>query len=187
MKLVVILGPQAVGKMTVGQELEKITGLKLFHNHMTIELVRNFFSVHGSAEGKRLNNLFRQEIFEAVAKSDLPGLIFTYMFGFGIPSEYDYINSIIKLFEGHNAKTCVVELYADYDVRIERNKTENRLLNKPSKRDIQKSDELFRNVEAAYRLNSIDGEKPFENYLKIDNTNLQPYETAVKIKEIFYL
>jgi hypothetical protein len=76
MKLVIIFGPQAVGKMTVGYELEKITDLKLFHNHMTIELVSPFFS-YGSDEGKRLVNLFRQEIFEAVAKSDLEGLIFT--------------------------------------------------------------------------------------------------------------
>ena len=44
MKFVIIVGPHAVGKMTVGQELEKITGLKLFHNHMTIELVSPFFS-----------------------------------------------------------------------------------------------------------------------------------------------
>ena len=43
MKLVLLFGPQAVGKMTVGQELAKITGLKLFHNHMTIDLVSNFF------------------------------------------------------------------------------------------------------------------------------------------------
>ena len=34
-KLIVIMGPQAVGKMTVGQELVKMTGLKLFHNHVT--------------------------------------------------------------------------------------------------------------------------------------------------------
>lgn len=31
MKLVVILSPQAVRKMTVGQELQKLTGLRLFH------------------------------------------------------------------------------------------------------------------------------------------------------------
>ena len=36
-KLVLITGPQAVGKMTVGQELTKITNLKLFHNHMSID------------------------------------------------------------------------------------------------------------------------------------------------------
>lgn len=33
MKLVLIFGDGAVGKMTVGQELMKITGLRLFHNH----------------------------------------------------------------------------------------------------------------------------------------------------------
>ena len=37
MKFVFIIGSQAVGKMTVGQELMKITDLRLFHNHMTIE------------------------------------------------------------------------------------------------------------------------------------------------------
>jgi shikimate kinase len=32
MKFIIIFGPQAVGKMTVGHELEKTTKLKLFHN-----------------------------------------------------------------------------------------------------------------------------------------------------------
>ena len=67
--------------MTVGQELAKRTGLKLFHNHMTIDLVANFFD-YSSREGKRLVSLFRQEIFQAVASSDLPGLIFTYVWAF---------------------------------------------------------------------------------------------------------
>lgn len=42
-KLILIIGPQAVGKMAVGQELSKITGYKLFYNHMTIEMVRLIF------------------------------------------------------------------------------------------------------------------------------------------------
>jgi shikimate kinase len=37
MKLVILFGPPAVGKMTVGQQLANLTGFKLFHNHMTIE------------------------------------------------------------------------------------------------------------------------------------------------------
>lgn len=65
MKLVLIFDPQAVGKMTIGQELAKVTDLKLFHNHMTIDLVGHFFG-YGTTEGKRLVNLFRQEIFEEV-------------------------------------------------------------------------------------------------------------------------
>lgn len=37
MKLLFLIGNAAVGKMTVVQELMKITELRLFHNHMTIE------------------------------------------------------------------------------------------------------------------------------------------------------
>jgi shikimate kinase len=56
MKLVILFGPPAVGKMTVGQELAKATGLKLFHYHVTIELVLNFFEF-GTKEFSRLNSL----------------------------------------------------------------------------------------------------------------------------------
>lgn len=33
MNLIVLIGSGAVGKMTVGQELMKITDYRLFHNH----------------------------------------------------------------------------------------------------------------------------------------------------------
>ena len=186
--LVVIFGAQAVGKMTVGQELAAITGFKLLHNHMTIDLVDNFFSPFYTKEGEYLNNLFRREIFEAVAKSDLPGLVFTYMFEFDLQSEYDYINSIVELFKANGAeKICFVELTADRIVRLERNKTENRLLHKPTKRDIKRSEELIEIIEAKHRLVSKKDEKPFENYYKIDNTNTEPAEAAAMIKHHFGL
>jgi len=43
MKLVIIFGAGAVGKMTVGQELMKITDLRLYHGHMDIEPVIEIF------------------------------------------------------------------------------------------------------------------------------------------------
>ena len=51
--LVIILGPHAVGKMTVGQELAKITDLRLFHNHMSIELARKLFAPSGKSPESR--------------------------------------------------------------------------------------------------------------------------------------
>jgi len=189
MKLVIILGPPSVGKMTVGQTLADLTGLKLFHNHMISELVRQFVPVYGvgSADGKRLKNLFTQEILETIARSDLLGLIFTNMFNFDNPKSHKDIQAIIDLYESHGAKTCVVELFADLDVRIERNKTDNRLLHKPSKRDIVFSENLNRQIESEQRLSSHDGEQPFANYLKINNTQLSPEKVAEIIKETFFL
>ena len=67
MKLIIIFGPHAVGKMTVGQELAKITDLKLFHNHMTIDIVSDLFS-NVPKERSRLIALFRDEIFKDFLK-----------------------------------------------------------------------------------------------------------------------
>jgi shikimate kinase len=77
-KIIIITGPQAVGKMTIGRELSKITDLKLFHNHMTIDLVSNFFD-YSTDEAKKLVKLFREEILESISSSDLGGVIFTYI------------------------------------------------------------------------------------------------------------
>ena len=43
MKLMILIGNCAAGKMTVGQELTKITPFRLFHNHMMIEPVLEVF------------------------------------------------------------------------------------------------------------------------------------------------
>ena len=72
MKLLILIGDSAVGKMTVGQELTKITPFRLFHNHMMIEPVLEIF---GAFDGGVIQRL-REVIFEEFAKSDHYGMIF---------------------------------------------------------------------------------------------------------------
>ena len=83
MKLVFLIGSGAVGKMTVGQELMKQTGLRLFRNHMMIEPVLELF---GSFNGEVIQEL-RRVIFEQFAKSNAYGMIFTYMWAFDMQSD----------------------------------------------------------------------------------------------------
>ncbi len=186
MKLVVIFGPHAVGKMTVGQELAKITELKLFHNHMTIDVVSDLFERMPQERG-RLTELFRREVFNAYSKSDEYGMIFTYMWAFDCQSDWDYIETVETLFRSRGAEVYFVELEADFDQRIERNKTENRLRNKPTKRNLARSEEIFRSLEAKYRLNSLANEIKKENYIRINNTALPPAAAAAMIKVAFRL
>ena len=184
-KLVIIIGPHAVGKMTVGQELAKITDLRLFHNHMSIELTRKLF-LREEKEWSVLNETIRKTVFELFAKGDFPGLIFTYMCAFDLQSEFDYLQNLIDLFQSKGADCYVVELCADFEERLVRNKSENRLLHKESKRDLAWSEAEMRKTSEKYRLNSYEGETlPFENYLKIDNTHLPPDEVARRICEHF--
>ncbi|WP_291759145.1 AAA family ATPase [Lysinibacillus sp. UBA5990] len=186
MKLVLIFGPQAVGKMTVGQELAKITGLKLFHNHMTIDLVSHFFD-YGTKEGKRLVNLFRQEIFEEVSASQLYGLIFTYVWAFDFQEDWDYVKQVAELFEYKGGMVYYVELEAALEERLQRNKGTNRLEHKPSKRDLIWSEQdLLTSIEK-YRMNSVDGEIQFPNYIKINSTNLGAEDVAKMVQEKFRL
>ena len=181
MKLVVLIGNSSVGKMTVGQELMKITDLRLFHNHMSIEPVIEIF-------GKRNNavvNDFRWSVFKNFAKSDNYGLIFTFMWAFDQKSDWKYINKIRRIFR--KADIYYIELVASQKVRLERNGTENRLKNKASKRDLEVSNNRLINDDKKYRLESFDGEIKFKNYIKIDNSNLSAEEVAKMIKEKFSL
>ena len=183
MKLLFMIGNGAVGKMTVGQELMKLTGLRLFHNHMTIEPVIEIF---GQYNGQVISRL-REVIFEEFAKSDCYGMIFTYMWAFDQQADWDYIEHVKSIFEPYNTEFYYVELVASREVRLERNITENRLQNKASKRDIEMSNQRLINADAKYRLESLDGEIPFDNYIKIDNSNLSPEEVAKIIQEKFNL
>ena len=183
MKLLFMIGNAAVGKMTVGQELMKITGLRLFHNHMTIEPVIEIF---GQFNPVAINRL-RHVIFEEFAKSDNYGMIFTYMWAFDWKSDWDYIEAVKSIFKPYNTKFYYVELVASQKIRLERNVTENRLKHKAAKRDIEASNQRLLEDDALARLESIDGEISFENYIKIDNTNLAPNVVAQMIKERFHL
>jgi shikimate kinase len=46
MKFLWIIGDAAVGKMTVGQELAKITDLRLFHNQLNYRKISNNRLLH---------------------------------------------------------------------------------------------------------------------------------------------
>lgn len=188
MKLVLIFGPPAVGKMTVGQALASITDLKLFHNHMSLELVNQFFDF-GTPSFNKLDKAIRFSIFEAIAASDLDGLIFTIVWSFNEKEDEAYIDEIVAIFKKYKPQTQVsfVELKADLEKRLERNKHEKRLEQKPSKRDVAFSEKALLSFEKDYRMNTLDGELPEKAIFKIDNSNLSPDEVAQMIKVHYQL
>ena len=185
-KFIQIIGPQAVGKMTVGQELAKITGYKLLYNHMTIEMVRLIFDYNKEAF-RKINSIIRYEIFKEFAKSNEKGIIFTGCFDFenDFESEKEETEKWMNLFK----ESYTIELETTLEERLKRNKTANRLKYKESKRDLEWSEkDIYRSLKK-HRLNSKpgEGEKIFKNFYKIDNTNISAEEVAKMIKERFKL
>ena len=183
MKLVLLVGNGAVGKMTVGQELMKLTELRLFHNHMTIEPVLEIFGTFHTDAILQM----REVIFREFAKSGNYGMIHTIMWAFDMQEDWDYINHVVDIFKEHNAEIYCVELVAPQEIRLQRNETPNRLAHKASKRDLAGSRERVIAMDKKFRLESNPGEIPFENYMRIDNSNLEPDVVAAMIKERFAL
>jgi hypothetical protein len=183
MKLLLLFGDAAVGKMTVGQELAKITDLRLFHNHMTIEPV---IEVFGYYDGKTIMRL-RDVIFEEFSKSNNYGMIFTFMWAFNQKADWDYVEHVCGIFRKHDAEIYFAELVAPLEKRLQRNISDNRLKNKASKRKIDESNKRLLDDYEKYRCVSNEGEIPFKNYIRIDNTDIAPETAAGMIKERFSL
>ncbi|MGW2145197.1 hypothetical protein ACWCOT_12890 [Nonomuraea bangladeshensis] len=169
--LLCIVGPPAVGKMTVAYEIAQLTGLKVFHNHLAIEPVLRFFEF-GSEPYVRLVGEFRRRIFEEVAASDLAGLIFTFVWAFDVPADEAALERYAAPFREREGRVFYLELSASLDVRLERNKGELRLAEKPSKRDLDWSRRNLLEMDAKYQLNSNGEFKDRADYLRIDNTEL---------------
>lgn len=184
--LVFIVGPPAVGKMTVGHELARRTGLRLFHNHHTIDLVLRFFPF-GSPPFRRLVGEFRKRIVEEVAASELPGLIFTYVWAFDHEADGQEVAELAAPFERRGGRVVYVELEATQEERLRRNETEFRLAEKPSKRDLATSRRLLLDADARHQLSSAGRFDGRADCLRIDNTSLSPATVAERIVAHFLL
>ena len=119
MQLIVIFGPAAVGKMSVGLELQRLSGLRLFHNHMSVDLALKFFPF-GSAPFARLVKTIRNQVFEEVAASDLPGLVFTYVWALNDPRDKESVDKLTRIFTDRGATVGYVELFATQEERERR-------------------------------------------------------------------
>ncbi len=183
--LIVVCGPQAVGKMVVGESLRDKLKYNMMMNHDSIEISDRIFGFDTPAQ-REFNGYFREKAFELAVKHDVD-LIFTYVCAFEMQEEKDYLMGLHDLFTGSGGKFYFVELSADLDTRLKRNETAYRMERKASKKDVEWSrSNLLRDTEK-HRLNSEEGETWFENHLKIDNSNLEPVQVADKVIEAFGL
>ncbi|EPJ48056.1 MAG: hypothetical protein OFPII_04110 [Osedax symbiont Rs1] len=181
MYFIIIFGPPAVGKMTVGLEVERLTGIKLFHNHATIEPVLKFFEF-GSPPFRRLVDSFRLQMFNEVAGSDLRGLIFTFVWDLDDDFDREFVIESCAPFKSIGAEIALVELSADLDIRLVRNQLPDRLAAKPSKRNIDSSENDLIFLEKNYRLNSSgDNIQVPYTHISIDSSKLSASQTALII------
>lgn len=185
-ELLMIIGPPAVGKMTVGRAVCAGTDFRLFHNHHTIEPLLEIFGF-GTPPFQTLNGEFRRRVIEEAAAAGTR-LIFTFVWAVDEDDDADAVRRLIAPYVDAGLPVSFVELYADLPIRLERNIGEERIDAKRSKRDLAWSDAHVREMEAEYVMNTrADQPTPADDLLsgfphfRLDNSGLTPDQAAVEI------
>jgi hypothetical protein len=166
--------------MTVGLELERLTGFRLFHNHMTVDPVIRLFPFD-SAPYRRLVAEFRRRIFEEYVEHGSGGLIFTFVWALDDPEDRAFIDGVAALFTSRGGDVCFVELEATQSERLRRNATPLRMAEKRPQRNVEGSRAFLLEADQKYQLNSRGSFFYPERHLKIETTALEPDEVARRI------
>jgi hypothetical protein len=74
--LLFLHGPPASGKLTIARELKTLTGFRLFHNHLAVDLLESVFEF-GSPPFVDLREQLWLSVFRQAARTDV-SLIFTF-------------------------------------------------------------------------------------------------------------
>ena len=170
MKLVFIHGAPAVGKLSVARELAKLTGFRLFHNHLTVDLVSSVFAF-GSQPFVLLREQVWLSVFREAATNEV-SLIFTFNPEGTVRERF--IEDTVAVVASAGGRVYFVELTCS------QSELERRIEN-PSRKEFGKlsSIEKYRTLEAA-------GAFSFPRLptgLSLDTTHSSPADTAVLIGE----
>ncbi|PZS19907.1 MAG: hypothetical protein DLM57_03045 [Pseudonocardiales bacterium] len=122
-----------------------------------------------------------------MAASDLPGLIFTYVWAFDEPADQEALEQHAQPFRTRGGRVLYVELEASQQERLRRNQCTSRLAAKPSKRDLEASQRHLLDLDAKYRLNSGGQFDAREDYLRIETTHTPPGQAAMQVIDHFAL
>lgn len=176
MKLIFIYGPPASGKLTIAEQLSTMTGIPLFHNHLTRDLVKDIYKDELKAHYGLVNKL-RMDVFEYCAQNDTD-LLFTYVYGGLDDTEDEIIKSQVQAVESHGGTVQFVELKTNDEDLLSR-------VGNESRRKHQKllDPEDLQNFLQTERRVSI----PFAEPFKVDTSRAQPEEAARLIANQFGL
>lgn len=109
MKLVFIFGRPAVGKLTVGRALAAKTGARLFHNHLTVNLVLAVCDF-GTPAFVALRERIWMDVFRQAMADKVPLMIFTFNPENSVPQAF--IDGLFAEIAASGGEVIPVELTA---------------------------------------------------------------------------
>ena len=170
MKLLFLHGPPAVGKLTIAREVAARTGWRLFHNHLTVDLILSLYDF-GTPGFVALREEIWLTVIRRALADRLPGLIFTFNPENSVPQRF--IDDLFTETAARGGDVIPIELTAS-ETEIECR------LGAASRKEHGKlvDLELYRRLRAQGVFNTPVIPRA---RLRIDTEQLQPAEAATKI------
>ena len=178
---VFIIGAPAAGKMTIGQELSKLTGATLFFNHQPIDFALEIYQDFTEEMWEFVRGI--NPSFLGTSARNHRSVILTGVIDFSNQYHLMYLKDIQDLLNEYHQEILFVELETSLEERLRRNRTENRLKHKPLKRHIKVSEREILETAETLQLNSQHQPNELHHYFKINNTNLSAEELAKQIQD----
>ena len=175
-----IIGAPASGKMTIGQELSRLTDATLFYNHKAIDFALEIYQDFTEEMWEFVRGI-TFSFLETSARNHR-SIILTDVIDFSNDYQLIYLKQIQDLLDNFHQEVMFVELETTLEERLHRNRTENRLKHKPLKRHIEISEREILETTEIFQLNSQNQPNELHHYLKINNTNLSAAEVAKQIQ-----
>ena len=176
-----IIGAPASGKMTIGQELSRLTDATLLYNHQAIDFALEIYQDYTEEMWEFVRGITFS--FLGVSARNQRSVILTDVIDFSNQYQLMYLKQIQNLLDDYHQDILFVELETSLEERIRRNRTENRLKHKPLKRYIEVSEREILETAETLQLNSQHQPNELHHYLKINNTNLSAEEAAKQIQD----
>jgi DNA repair photolyase len=156
--------------------LAKLTGFKLFHNHVSIQFVQSIFEF-GTKTFWRLTGKYRMEMLEAAAKEGIDTIV-TFVYS---KSEEDdgFVKQVVQRVRAHGGQVQFVRLYCNREELARRVKASQR-----KRMGKVNTEKMLRDLFRRYNLDSA---IPFLKSLSIDNTKQSPGNVAKSIARHYKL
>ncbi|MEM7128862.1 MAG: hypothetical protein AAF702_21185 [Chloroflexota bacterium] len=169
MKLIIIYGSEATGKLTIAKKLAEKTEFRLFHNHVSIDVAKVLFTF-GMEGFSELVWDVRISVFEHAAKWNIPGLIFTWAYSH--PDFLPYLERIQTAIDTYGGEIYYVYIHCSYE-ELKRRVIE------ADRADVGK----INSVAELKRQRELKNHQPIPDTdsLMIDNTSLSPDAVIEKI------
>jgi shikimate kinase len=170
MQLIFLYGPPAVGKYTIGRELAARTGFRLFHNHLSVNLVSAVFE-RDSEVWLRLLRSVRRDILTEAARHGV-SLIMTGVFG-GTSEHAEAWRTMLEPVYAEGGRVHFVQLICERDELFRR-------ITSDSRRALDKLIDPGRLTDLLDRFDMV-SPAPFDQQLRLDVTHVAPSESATRI------